>query len=100
RRDEIGRDAIRALLGERLGHVLDQREAAYPDADQRSGPVLDRSFGGEPDALHRLVGRRERELDEPIHGPELALRDDALGLEAPALARDLRRVVGGVEGLD
>ena len=98
--DEEGADLARPRLEQRLVLALDGREPPDAAADVDAhllgvlGPDLEGRVG------ERRVRRRHGELDEAVHLLDVLLLHPARGLEGLHLARELRRVLGGVEERD
>ena len=99
--DQLGnekrRDVAQPGVDEDLVVFLDRAQAADADANQHAD-VVGVLFGDlEPRLAHRLLGRRDRVLDEGVHLLDVALLDPVLGIKIPHLARDAGGEVRGVE---
>ena len=98
--DEKRRDVAQPGLHEDLVVLLDRAQAADADADQHAD-VVGIVFGDlEPRLAHRLLGRRDRILDERVHLFDVALFDPVLGIKILHLACDAGGEFRGVEARD
>ncbi len=107
-RNEEGRDAARAVLGQRLRGVVDGRQAADAGTDHDAGPLAGFFILGRPAGiLHRLGGGSQRVDDEIVHAAAVLRRDHTVEIELMRFvgaerdhAGDLRGKIGNVEMLD
>ena len=95
--NEKWRDVTQPGVHEDLVVLLDGAQAADTDADQHAD-VIGIVFGDlEPRLAHRLLGGRDRVLDEGVHLFDVALFDPVLGIKIPHLAGDAGGEFRGVE---
>src|SRR5260221_8916012 len=90
-------DVTQARVDEYLVVLLDRAQPADTDTNQHAD-VIGVLFGDlEPRLAHRLLGRRDRVLDEGVHLFDVAFFDPVLGIKIPHLACDAGGEIRGVE---
>ena len=95
--DEEGAHPIRTLLQRLLVRLLEARDAADARAEDARHPRRQRGGDRELRVRHRQVARRDGQLREAVHAPQLALLDEVLGHEVAHLAGDARVQAARVE---
>src|SRR4029077_12761363 len=90
-------DVTQARVDENLVVLLDRAQPADTNTNQHAD-IIGVLFGDlEPRLAHRLLGGRDRVLDEGVHLFDVAFFDPVLGIEVPDLAGDAGGEIRGDE---